>query len=274
MLETFLLDAEKQNKFLKISITTIFITFILGIVNHYFLNGISFFLITLVSLSLSYPVVRYILDIDRGEIDKLKNHKFTFQRYERELVVLWSIFCGAVVGFYLLNFFGFTIDFRYEESFISAIKGNFLENQLSFFQILSNNLLVALVTFLISTMVFSGLIFILLWNASILAFYLSSLGSHRNAVIGGVNILSYGLIEVGGFILAGMAGGILAYRLHKGFKSRYYKHRLEDGTFEKRRDRRRTFEKLVNKQLFIDTLVLTFASVIFIVIAAFIETML
>ncbi|MDA3855708.1 MAG: stage II sporulation protein M [Candidatus Woesearchaeota archaeon] len=272
MLEEILFDSEKENNFLKISFITIIITITLGMLN-YFLGQISFLLVSLVSLALSYPLISYIKKIDRDTIDEFQNKKNIFKRYNKELVVFWSIFIGAIIGFYILNSTGLTNDFTYEESFISSTSGMITQTTLDFITIFTNNLKVALFTFIISFIVFSGLIFVLVWNASIVAYYLFTFSSYKQALFTGLTILAHGLLEIGGYIFIGLAGGILAHRLNLAYKSKNYTLKNKDSSKDIKKDRRNTFKKIVNKRLFLDLSYLIIIGITFIFIAATLEVL-
>lgn len=195
MFEKILLDAEEKDYIFRILFVTLLITVILAFFNN-FVGGNSLFLIALISLALSYPVITYIREMDIEELEKNMKAKLLILRHEREMTVFWAIFVGLVIGLYIST--PLITDFTYQEAFKNKVSGNITQSQFSFTQILLNNLEVNLMTFIISFLAFSGLIFVLVWNASIVSYHLYSLSSHKLALLQGLIFLSHGLLEIGG----------------------------------------------------------------------------
>lgn len=256
MLELMLFDAEKKHDFLKIMLVGFLVSFILGFVNSFF-GGISIFLIAFVCLAVSYPVTKFTRGIDRVSV-KTFLHKSFFKRYEVELLVFTALFLGVVLGMFFSNVFGFTTDFVYEKGFVESISGNITSDS-DFLMVLYNNLFVALNTFILSSLLFSGLIFVIVWNASIVAYYLSTLGSLKLAMVSGIAMIVHGLLEIGGYVWAGILGAIIAHRLAIYF--------FAHGGFSKKDSK-----KVLNKVFAFDCLKFFCLSVLFIVVGAFVET--
>ncbi len=259
MLEIMLSNAEKKHDFLKITLVGLLISLGLGFINS-FLGEISIFLVAFISLALSYPVTKYLRDIEKVNPDKILNKSF-LKSYESEIGVFLALFISIVFGMYVSNVMGFTTDFSYEQSFVSSLEGN-LTNFTSglFSQIFFNNLFVAFNTFIISALFFSGLIFVVIWNASILAYYLYSLNSHAGALIVGLNVLVHALLEISGYVLAGILGAILSYR----FSIYYFGY----GGFDELNRK-----KVLNKSFFRDCFILLLFSIFFILLGAIIEVL-
>lgn len=220
MLESVLLKSEENTSCWKIILITFFLTILLGLINALVGNN-SLFLIAFVSLALVVPIEKYVKSMNKEELVKKMNSSTLIYRHEKELVVFWSIFIGAVVGFYVLLLFGLNLDFSYQQVALNQISGNIVNTNYSFSKIFFNNMIVAVLTFLISMVVFSGLIFVLIWNASILAHYLYSSGSHKLALFMGFFLFSHGLLEIGGYIFIGIAGALISYKLSKRKHNRY-----------------------------------------------------
>ncbi|MCA9496009.1 MAG: stage II sporulation protein M [Nanoarchaeota archaeon] len=248
MFEKILLDAEKKDYLFRILFVTLAITVILAFFNS-FIGANSLFLVALISLALAYPVITYIREMDIEELEKSMETKLLILRHEKEMAVFWAIFVGLVIGFYIAT--PLISDFTYQEAFKNKISGNLTQTNLFFTQILLNNLEVNLMTFIISFLAFSGLIFVLVWNASIVSYHLYSLSSHKLALLQGIIFLSHGLIEIGGYILAGIAGSILALKI----------------------DRKTKFNHSLNKEFFKDLSILIFTSILLIFIGAGIESL-
>lgn len=223
MFEKILLKAEKNDSFALIILITFIITIILGILN-YFIGSNSIFLIALISLTLSRPISNYIKYTNENELSKNIKSINLLYRHEKKLVIFWSIFIGSLMGFYLIFILPLSVDFSYQQAFVNKLSGNITQTTYSFSQVFLNNMMVTFLTFIISTLVFSGLIFVLLWNSSILAYYLYSFGSHKIALLNGFLLFSHGLLEIGGYIFAGIAGAVLSYRISKG---KSFNHKLD-----------------------------------------------
>jgi hypothetical protein len=245
MFERYLLDAEQKAKFFRIFIIVLAITIVIGAFN-YFIGGNSLFYVALLALALAYPVIHYVRSMPKLESELQHGANALLKRHERELVVFWSIFLAAVVGMYLM--LPWTKDFTFQEAFVSSVSGNITNTAAPFMQILLNNLQVLGFTFVIGFIAFSGLIFILLWNASIVVYVLSEL-SKSTAALHGILYMSHGLLEIGGYILIGMVGSILAYRV----------------------DRRKNFNHEIDKIFIKDISLLALCAVLLIVIGAVIE---
>jgi uncharacterized membrane protein SpoIIM required for sporulation len=79
--------------------------------------------------------------------------------------------------------------------------------------IISNNLRVMGLSFILSFILGSGAIIILAWNASILALYLSSFfrqGLMEEFMIRSISLIPHAPIEIAAYFLAGISGGILS----------------------------------------------------------------
>jgi len=210
MLEIAFFDAERKQRFWMVFFICLMVSFGLGFVN-YFIGGISVFLIAFVCLAFSYPITKYMRELNFKNMDRFYYKKF-FQRFDQEIFIFWAVFVGVVIGFYLTNVIGLTSDFQYEKSFVGALNGNIILDNF-FYSVFFNNLSVAFYTFILSFFLFSGLIFVVVWNASIVAYYLFSLNSHGLATLTGLGFLVHALLEIGGYVWAGIFGAVLSHRI-------------------------------------------------------------
>lgn len=245
MFERYLLDAEEKAQFFRIFIIVLAITIVVGIFNH-FIGGNSLFYVALLGLAIAYPVIEYIRSMPKLEAELQHGASALVQRHERELVVFWSIFLAALVGMYIM--LPWTSDFTFQEAFYSSFSGNVTNISAPFTTILLNNLQVLGFTFVIGFIAFSGLIFVLLWNASIVVYVLSELPA-STAAFHGLLYMSHGLLEIGGYVLIAMVGSILAYRI----------------------DRRKNFNHEIDMVFIKDISLLALCAVLLIVIGAVIE---
>ncbi len=214
MLEKYLLKAQEKTSFLQIFIITFLLTLILGLAN-YFLGNNSLLYVALVSLAISYPIVRYLHRRQREELEHHFSNNSIIFREEREILMLWVLFIAMTIGFYIIFSLLPPGDHIYHQEFTSPIGGNFLELENTFLIVLFNNIQVGLVTFVLSFLFFSGFVLVIVWNSSIFAYYLYQMGSHSMAFVTGFIFISHALLEIGGYIMLGIAGCLLSYRISK-----------------------------------------------------------
>jgi uncharacterized membrane protein SpoIIM required for sporulation len=248
MLENFLFEAESKDSHFKIILSGLIITFVLAIVNSY-IGGNSLFLVALISLALSYPYVNYIRSMNKEELEQQMSEKRIIFRHQRELIVLWSLFIGVMLGFIISA--PLISDYTYQQAFISEISGHATKTNLSFTDIFLNNLEVNALTFAISFLVSSGLLFVIIWNISIISYYLQTIGGYDIAIKTALMILPHGLLEIGGYIFAGIAGALLAMKI----------------------DRKRKFDHKLDKQFYMDFSYLALFSITLIFIGAALEVL-
>ena len=269
MLDRFIIIQKKRGNYLMLVLVSFSLTVFLSFVNM-FLGGNSLFLVALISLSFAYPLTSAARMLERDEIDKIASSGKIFARYKRELLLFWSLFLGICIGLYIGS--PFISDYTYQQRFYDSISGALSSSDMSFLYILLNNLEVAFFTFIISFFIYSAIIFVIAWNASVLVYFLTSFGSFREAFISAVFLLPHGLMEIGGYVFAGVAGALFALRLDVALSSKYYKA-YEKGRAVYRRDRRDVFSKLINYQLILDIIYLLGLSVLFIITGATMEVL-
>ncbi|MFT4282860.1 MAG: stage II sporulation protein M [Candidatus Woesearchaeota archaeon] len=240
MIEKLLVEYEDKYNFSFVFILTAMITFFIGVFTFFTFNH-PYVLVGLLALALSYPTIRHLTKEEK-DLDKLKTIFKSFDFFRKELMIYSSIFCGFSAGLFLLFVFKLVDDLSIFETIISSVTGQFILGE-NFVGILSNNLMVGVLTFTLSVIMFSGFLFVLSWNASILAYYLAYVANDKFYTL--IAILPHLIFEIGGFILAGLAGNILMYGIE------YKKNKLK-------------FAKI--------SLFVLFFAALFILIGAFLET--
>jgi uncharacterized membrane protein SpoIIM required for sporulation len=101
----------------------------------------------------------------------------------------------------------------------------------SFMRILTNNLQVTVFAFLFSLFFGAGAVFIIAWNASILGVYISQLSRHILEIPWwSIFFLPHGVPEIGGYLCAGLAGGILSAAILRKNSSKVLKVIALDAT--------------------------------------------
>lgn len=102
-----------------------------------------------------------------------------------------------------------------QSSVIGSITGNIISPSL-FFEIISNNLSVFFLTFILSFLLTAGMVFVLVWNASVLGVFLSKVSkSILHVPVVSISYIPHGILEVSGYILAGISGFFLSHEIEE-----------------------------------------------------------
>ncbi|VVB60651.1 Stage II sporulation protein M [uncultured archaeon] len=191
------------------------------------------FLVTIASFPMIYNVLNdeETLDENYGRIDLgfLSIHKKAFDIYT-------YLFLGVVVA----SSFWYTIlpqdfisgAFSEQIKTLSSIRGENVQSGFALFggngfmPIFLNNFSVAFVSFLLSFFYGAGAIFVLSWNASVIAVFIGNMARAASAQIshplsgiysyllalptGMLSIALHGVPEIAAYFIAGIAGGILS----------------------------------------------------------------
>lgn len=183
--------------------------FVSGIV--WFFGGQTVFAVGIISLALSYPVITYFLSVNKGVVTRRYTFNDLLVNHLDEVFASWSIFIGVVLGLYVGAYSELLTEFIYQEAFVEGLDGMITGRVELFNMVLFNNLVVGAVTFILCFISFSALIFVLVWNASIVSYYLYSLEGY--AFLIALFLLPHGLLEVAGYVFSGIAGSVLAFRV-------------------------------------------------------------
>lgn len=169
------------------------------------------------------PVVYRIL-ADEEEEDCLvaeKKIKENFWQRHNDVILLFGLFfIGNFISIFAIAIFA-PQDFV-EAAFaqqladilaITAMSGAAISGAALVTPIVENNLRIMLFAFALSFLFATGALFILSWNASILALFLAGLlrqGLYAEFALRTAGILPHALIEMAAYFLAGIAGGMLS----------------------------------------------------------------
>jgi len=165
---------------------------------------------------------------------KIKKSDNIFKRHQRVIFVYGAFFLGIIIVYsFVFTFFPFM-----KEVFslqMDWFKG-FVTSEADFAKYFFNNTQVMMIFFVLSVIFGAGAVFILSWNASIIAVYLGmvvnkfipALGVSTAYVYGftvGISsIILHAIPEIGGYFFAGIAGGILSVALiRERFMSKEFK---------------------------------------------------
>lgn len=156
--------------------------------------------------------------IEEKMIKKYRNGSF-FSRHERDLLIILLYFAGITLSFAIWSFltpdsFSIQID---KINQIKGVSGQITEftghaaNFETFERIFVNNMQVFVISFIFSLLFGAGAVFIIVWNASVLGVYIGQLSKYIwHIPIVSLSFLPHGVFEIGGYICAGLAGGIVS----------------------------------------------------------------
>ncbi|MFH1630646.1 MAG: stage II sporulation protein M [Candidatus Aenigmatarchaeota archaeon] len=164
---------------------------------------------------------------DCEESKRRKKHNF-FTRHRKVVLVYSAFFIGLIIT-YSIVFMFFHVDavFTLQTDWFKQ-QGMVTANVIDaggFFKYLFNNTQVMILFFILSVLFGAGAVFILAWNASIIAVYLgilsdkfvTSFGAHGaylyGMTVGTSTIILHGVPEIMGYFFAGIGGGILSIGL-------------------------------------------------------------
>jgi uncharacterized membrane protein SpoIIM required for sporulation len=232
MLETVLIGSHKQEK-LTVFMGAVFFTalslaaarFLIPFqVGGYNLAGLIAVLVAAVALA--YPLSTYMRETRaEEEAQHLLAEKTLLQRHLHEVEVYLSFFAGSFLTFaaatYLFTPGFFDVQHAVISGLNAAATGNavFSGADLSqFLVIAANNLRLFYVTFLLTFFISGGMVFILVWNASVFGVFLASAADSISSFPGTTLLyVPHGTLEVAGYIAAGVAGIIFSREIEAFF---------------------------------------------------------
>lgn len=180
------------------------------------LSGIFVVLFTIIP-SVYLVTVMIKREESMAEEDVKKNKTSFWSRHNRDVLILLFFFFGLVISFAVWSFFLPHDFFQIQVSKINQLRGGIPQGTFtggsfdSFTGILYNNLQVMGFAFIFSLLFGAGAVFILTWNASVLGVYIAQLSkSVWHIPVVSLSFLPHGIPEIAGYILAGLAGGLLS----------------------------------------------------------------
>jgi uncharacterized membrane protein SpoIIM required for sporulation len=179
------------------------------------LSGI--FTVLFVIIPSAYFITQWIKREERfEEIAIRKYHRMSFwDKHGNYILLSLFFFAGLTLAFSVWAYALPGDFFQVQSSKINQIQGvtgALTHGDLgSFVRILNNNLQVTAFAFLFSLFFGAGAVFIIAWNASILGVYISQLSRHVLEIPWwSIFFLPHGVPEIGGYIFAGLAGGLIS----------------------------------------------------------------
>jgi uncharacterized membrane protein SpoIIM required for sporulation len=227
MLESLWFKEEMENKHLQCFLFAAGFTAISIFLTYFFLpfyEGLICVFMT--SLAAAYPVTRYLREHEEEELIKNLSEKSLLARHARELEIYLTFFHGVLFVFLLAGLFMPKEFFSLQLQTIKDITGAFGNSLL--LEIITHNLWVFALTFLLTFFITAGIIFILVWNASVLGVFLAETAtSVWHVPLLALAYLPHGLVEISSYMLAGIAGALLSHQsehfwLEKSYGRRHF----------------------------------------------------
>lgn len=197
------------------------------------LSKYSGILLVLLTVLACLPFMYYIIKLEEGKDLEINDQGRLVKEHWKALKALMWLFLGFVIGFsfwYIVlpgqtaTSFNAQIEIfcsinspnNYvnclEQNGISAITGGATSNAEFSLGIFSNNVRVLIVTLFFSLIFGAGAIFILVWNASVIA---TAIGMFAKGTLAGLpcglfRYLIHGIPEIAAYFVAALAGGIIS----------------------------------------------------------------
>lgn len=222
MFERLLFQVNDSENYLEITLLSFFFTLLSVFLVHrivpFNVSGQNFagvIAVLITSLAMAYPFVRHLLIEEQEVVQERWSEKTLLVRHGQDFALYLLFFLGSTLAFAVSTFFVpesfYAVQFNVLES-IGAPTGN-IANAGFFTTILENNLWVFAVTFVLAFFISSGVLFVLVWNASVLGVHIGGTlsDSIMHVPLFTLPFLPHGIFEIGGYILAGLAGAILSY---------------------------------------------------------------
>lgn len=213
----------------------------IGIVNFIFIKNEVFrdyasILVILFTVMFCLPFIYYLILYEEKKDIKIKKERKLLEEHGKALVAFTFLFLGLTLGYAFFSFVLPTeiaklnfesqmrtycsINMPYNikscidylaEGKISFSKPTFSFSLINrFFYIFINNLFVLFFCLLFSFVFGAGAIFILAWNASVVAVAISSLAKAKNFGLAFLHYSLHGIPEIAAYFVGGLAGGIIS----------------------------------------------------------------
>ncbi len=213
---------------------------------HGSIENLAIFITVMAALPLMYKIIY----LEENKTRKSKQEKSLLKEHEKALKAFIALFVGMCIAFSFWNLMLpineakelFAAQYNDIGMVRSIINGNIVQPDV-FPVLFANNIRVLVFSFLFSFFFGAGAIFILTWNAAILAvaigIYVRQAMQYSASVVGGSVVLSFignfsygffgymshGIFEIASYFLAGLAGGIVSVAVirHDLFDKNYKK---------------------------------------------------
>lgn len=199
----------------------------------------------------SLPFMYYMIKIEEKKDEDLEGLLHVWQVHKDAILAFLWLFLGFVLAFAFWNIFlqnPNLLNFQIEtycrinspgnvENCVNTVTGKSVEitsgatKGIRFLSILENNIFVMIFTLIFSLLFGAGAIFILIWNASVIAAAIGIFTNYRVAEIhlGLLRYMIHGFPEIAAYFITALAGGIFGVGfLRHGFRDKRFIHVLEN----------------------------------------------
>ncbi len=207
-----------------------FVAFLLAYIVFKEISGILMvFLVVLASLPIIYTTIK-----EEEEIELHIEKEWTLLKEHTKILMLFmALFMGILFAFSTIYIFSpesvvndvFTLQHKAISDVSAGVQGAVIQPTASFSKIFMNNIKVLFFCLVFSLLYGSGAIFILTWNASVIAAAIGNVVKQELAI--GISsyfaiatfsffkYMSHGILEIAAYLVAGLAGGIISIAVIK-----------------------------------------------------------
>ncbi len=195
----------------------------------------------------TFSMVPFLVNLLKSEEAEYEQKMPFFKRHNDVILIFLLLFLGTLTAYTMWNLVYGSNAFERQVNTINSIRNDFsgsAVNSGDFWRIVLNNVKVIGFTLFFSFLFGSGAIFVIVWNASVIAVAIAgvikeeaallspTLGSYIQAVnIGFGTYMTHGIFEILGYFLAAIAGGILsAAVIRKDIRQGEFKEVLKDSS--------------------------------------------
>jgi uncharacterized membrane protein SpoIIM required for sporulation len=205
-----------------ISVISLFITYTM------FSQTLGLYTIIIITLA-ALPFMNRLLRYEEKQDESIMESSTFFQRYGDIILTYIAFFCGITlalsISFVLLPESVGERIFNEQINEINIIRGNF-EFGTKFTTIFMNNVSVMMLSFLFSFLFGCGAIFILGWNASVLASAIGMIAKSYGGVKGLpealIMFLPHGSFEITAYLIGAIAGGLVSAAITRKKSYRFW----------------------------------------------------
>lgn len=204
------------------SVVSLFITYVM------FSQTLGLYTIIIITLA-ALPFMNRLLRYEERQDESIMEVTTFFQRYGDIILAYIAFFCGMTlalsISFVLLPEIISERMFHEQITEINVIRGNF-EFGTKFTGIFMNNVSVTILSFLFSFLFGCGAIFILSWNASVLASAIGLIAKNYGGVKGlpsaVMMFLPHGSFEITAYLIGAIAGGLVSAAMTRKKSYRFW----------------------------------------------------
>jgi uncharacterized membrane protein SpoIIM required for sporulation len=212
------------------SVAFLLVTFVFG--KDFVLSDGSGLLLVVFTVICCFPFIYYIIKLEEGKDIQINDSGKLIKEHSKALFSLMWLFLGLVIAF---SFWYIAMPERAAQNFNFQIKtfcainsaNNYdaclnqygipattgsATSMSSFISIFSNNIYVLIFTLLFSLVFGAGAIFILVWNASVIASAVGifARGQMTSLPMGIIRYMIHGIPEIAAYFIGGLAGGLIS----------------------------------------------------------------